>query len=127
MTEISQDLIFPCRNYSELKNISFSLFSAEEIQKLSVVKICESKLLGANSVYDPLMGVIQNHSICVLCKKDNKLCSGHNGWINLPVPICHPLYFNEILAYLNSFCSNCSSLLVESGDIKVWNLHILKG
>jgi DNA-directed RNA polymerase beta' subunit len=112
---------------TEIKGLSFILFSAEEIRKMSIVEVKESKLSGEGSVYDPRFGVILNHRNCVTCKKSNKDCPGHCGHIELPVPIPHPMYPEEILNYLNSHCSECSSLLIEVGDMKLLNMFRLKG
>ena len=94
----------------EIKNIQFSIFSSDEILKHSVALINESKLSGEGSIYDARMGVIQNYNKCVTCKGTNKECPGHFGHIELTYPILHPLFMNQILLYLNLFCSNCSKL-----------------
>jgi DNA-directed RNA polymerase beta' subunit len=94
----------------EIKNIQFEIFSSDEILKHSVALINESKLSGEGSIYDSRMGVIQNYNKCVTCKGTNKECPGHFGHIELTYPILHPLFTNQILLYLNLFCSNCNKL-----------------
>ena len=94
----------------EIKNIQFGVFSSDEIIKHSVALINESKLSGEGSIYDSRMGVIQNYNKCVTCKGTNKECPGHFGHIELIYPILHPLFMNQILLYLNLFCSNCNKL-----------------
>ena len=111
---------------SEFTSIAFSLFSSDEVKKISVVEVKESKLSGEGSVYDPRMGVILNHAICVTCKKTNKDCPGHAGHIELPVPVAHPMYPSEILMYLNCFCSECSSMLIEPDVMKFKGMFRLK-
>ena len=118
--DISQEFV-------EFSKISFSLFSSEEVKKISVVEIKESKLSGENTVYDPRLGVIVNHSQCVTCGKNNQDCPGHCGHIELPIPVPHPMYGEEILMYLNCFCSKCSSLFISKDIIKLKNIHKLKG
>lgn len=100
----------------EIKNIQFSIFSADEIIKHSVALINESKLSGEGSIYDSRMGVIQNYNKCVTCKGTNKECPGHFGHIELTYPILHPLFMNQILLYLNLFCSNCNKLCCTEED-----------
>lgn len=97
----------------EIKNIQFSIFSSEEILKYSVALINESKLSGEGSIYDARMGVIQNYNKCVTCKGTNKECPGHFGHIELSYPIPHPLFLNQIVFYLNLFCSNCLKLYIS--------------
>ena len=125
--EITEDMINPSGEISEFTSVSFSLFSSDEIRKLSVVEVKESKLSGEGSVYDPRFGVILNHTICVTCKKTNQECPGHSGHIELPVPIPHPMYPEEILMYLNNFCSECSALLVDSDTMKLKKMYNLRG
>ena len=100
----------------EIKNIQFGIFSSDEILKHSVALINESKLSGEGSIYDARMGVIQNYNKCVTCKGTNKECPGHFGHIELTYPILHPLFMNQILLYLNLFCSNCNKLCCTEDD-----------
>ncbi len=124
--ELSEDIFNPGVNISTFKSIAFSLFSSDEIRKISVVEITESKLTGEGSIYDERMGVIQNHTLCVTCGKNNAKCTGHFGRIEIP-PIPHPMYTNEILTYLEMFCSECSSLLVTVKEMRLLNMFKLKG
>ena len=77
---------------SSIKNIGFGVMSREEIIKLAVVKIFSSKLSGPNSIYDEMMGPMENNKFCQRCGKDNKECPGHFGYIELNHKIIHPLY-----------------------------------
>ena len=100
----------------EIKNVQFGIFSSEEILKYSVALINESKLSGEGSIYDARMGVIQNYNKCVTCKGTNKECPGHFGHIELTYPILHPLFLNQILLYLNLFCSKCNHLCINEEE-----------
>lgn len=125
--EITEDAVSVTNEIVDFSSLSFSLFTADEIRKLSVVEVKESKLSGEGSVYDPRLGVIINHAICVTCKKNNQECPGHAGHIELPVPVPHPMYPEEILMYLNCFCSDCHTLLIDSDIMKLKNMFRLKG
>jgi DNA-directed RNA polymerase beta' subunit len=127
LIELTEDMLVSEGEITEIKGINFILFSAEEIRRLSTVEVKESKLSGEGSVYDPRFGVILNHRNCVTCKKSNKDCPGHCGHIELPVPIPHPMYPEEILNYLNCHCCECSSLLIEVDDMNLLNMFKLKG
>jgi DNA-directed RNA polymerase beta' subunit len=100
----------------EIKNIQFGLLSAEEIINYSVALINESKLSGEGSIYDSRMGVIQNYNKCVTCKGTNQECPGHFGHIELTYPILHPLFINQIILYLNLFCSKCNKLCITETE-----------
>ena len=110
----------------EIKNIQFGVFSSDEIIKYSVALINESKLSGEGSIYDSRMGVIQNYNKCVTCKGTNKECPGHFGHIELTYPILHPLFQNQIILYLNLFCSNCNKLCITDDEYKKTLLHKYK-
>ena len=130
---ISEDTINPLIEDAEINSIAFSIFSSDEIRKLSIVEVTESKRTGEGTVYDPRMGVVQNYANCVVCKKPNQSgidgfggCPGHCGHIELP-PVPHPMYLTQILTYLNCFCSDkdCASLLITAEEIKIkgWFKH----
>jgi DNA-directed RNA polymerase beta' subunit len=124
---ITEDMILPDGEITEFTSVAFSILSSEEIRRLSVVEVKESKLAGEGTIYDHRFGVITNHTICVTCKKTNQECSGHSGHIELPFPIPHPMYPEEILMYLNNFCSECSSLLVDKDVMKLKKMYTYKG
>jgi DNA-directed RNA polymerase beta' subunit len=100
----------------EIKSVQFSVFSSEEVLKYSVALINESKLSGEGSIYDTRLGVIQNYNKCVTCKGTNKECPGHFGHIELTYPIIHPLFVNQVMLYLNLFCSNCYRLCITDEE-----------
>ncbi len=112
----------------ELKGLVFSFLSSEEILKISVAEVTESKLQGQGTVYDERSGVIENHRECVTCGQTNKNCPGHFMHIDFPVPIVHPLpqCKTEVLNYLNAFCSTCSSLLITTKEMQLLNLFAYK-
>lgn len=125
--EITEDDIIPGDNITEFTGISFGMFSSRDVKKISVCEIKDSKLSGEGTVYDPRMGVLKNHALCVTCGKSNDKCTGHFGHIELPVPIVHPMYPEEILMYLNCFCGECSSLLITYKEMKLLNMFKLRG
>ena len=110
----------------EIKYVQFGVFQADEIMKYSVALINESKLSGEGSIYDERMGVIQNYNKCITCKGTNKDCPGHFGHIELVYPVLHSLFLNQILLYLNLFCSNCYKLCITVNDYEKTLLHKYK-
>lgn len=139
ITDLSTDLIVFSENEEshedndndslyihEIDSLSFSVASSDEIKKRSVANIYCSKLDGENSVYDERMGTLQPHIKCVTCNADTKLCTGHSGHIELNVPIIHPLLYNDVLKFLECFCTKCGSLIITNNDIKLQNLTRFK-
>ncbi len=129
--------------FSEIKLVNFSILSAEDIKKISVVKIVETKLEGYESVNDPKMGIIENHKKsydklgklqieekkCETCNGSNIECPGHFGHIELFYPIAHPLFCPQILSYLRLFCEKekCGALLITVDEMKLQGFFKLKG
>ena len=112
----------------EINYVNFGVFSAEEILKISVAKICETKLSGPGSVYDERMGINSNNADrdCVTCGLSSSTCPGHYGHIELNEPIIHPKYFKIVLAYLKCFCIKCDKMLIEKDHIQLAGLFKYK-
>jgi len=112
---------------SEIESINFGIFSPEEIEKISVCKVNNSKKSGANSVYDLRMGAINNNDICETCNQGPKDCPGHFGCIDLEEEVLHPLYIRHVLPLLKSYCSKCSRLLISKEQIYLKGFNKSKG
>jgi DNA-directed RNA polymerase beta' subunit len=126
MFTITENLLGDASKPAELKNVNFKLFTDDEISRLSVVEVKETKQMMdyPNGVYDFKLGVIRNGNICKTCDEGPEKCSGHFGHIELPTPIPHPLYIKEVLFYLNMFCFNsikkdviCNRLYINENEI----------
>lgn len=102
---------------SELKEITFKLFSPEQIRSRSVVEINlaqtynDSGYAIPHGVMDARLGVIQPGQICETCNGDYVSCSGHTGHIELADPVVYIEYVDTILKTLNKVCLDCSVLL----------------
>lgn len=103
--------------------VEFCLWSADEIRRFSVCEVNESKLNGPGTVYDPAMGVTENRLKCSTCFEEIQKCASHFGHIELNVPICHPLYYNEIIQYLKCFCPNCSFFRMNDEQLELMNFQ----
>ena len=112
---------------SEIQSIGFGIFSAEEIEKLSVCKLDNSKKTGPGSVYDLRMGAVNNNDICETCNEGPNTCPGHFGHIKLEEEITNPSYTKHIAPLLKSYCSKCSRLLLTKEQIYLHGLNKYKG
>lgn len=106
-------------DYTQITNINFGVLSSEEIAKNAVCMVTNEDISGPESVYDPRMGVIENGKTCPSCGGTNKTCPGHYGAIKLKRPIFHPMFYRNIVSFLNMFCSNCSRLYVSKEHLKL--------
>lgn len=118
----------------EINQITFGVYSADEIMKFAVCKIDNSKLCSSDknqsmygTVYDPRMGVLENGAKCETCQSTVWDCVGHFGYIIMNEPIIHPLYYKQVVNFLKCFCKKCYKLLVTSDQIHLNNLNRLKG
>jgi len=109
-----------------IKSLQFGILSAEEILKMSVCELVNPKLSGPGSVYDPLLGTIENNTPCSYCGLITK-CTGHFGHIKLVYPIIHPLCWRQILLFLKCFCYKCSKPLITQEICDLLNFSKLSG
>ena len=115
------------KDLGELEEITFGIYSAEEIKNISVAEITSSKLCGSSSdkntgygtVYDPRLGTIENGKLCETCNQDIWACPGHFGYINLWEPIVHPLFYKQVVSFLKCFCIKCFKLLITEDQINL--------
>ena len=77
----------------DIDSISFGVYSAEQVKRISVAKINSSKKnIEHGTVYDPRMGATDSGNVCETCKENAINCPGHFGHIELEQPVPHPLY-----------------------------------
>ncbi|XP_061690930.1 DNA-directed RNA polymerase I subunit RPA1 [Syngnathoides biaculeatus] len=102
--------------WRRLEGISFGIYSAEEIRKLSVKSITNSKLLDGvgnaapNSLYDLALGPADNKEACSTCCQDFNNCPGHLGHVELPLPVYNPLFFDKLFLLIRGSCLKCHML-----------------
>lgn len=111
----------------DIDYINFGVYSAEEIEGMSVCKLTNSRRTGVGSVYDPRMGTTDDSVDCVTCKENIIVCPGHFGHIELNEPIVNPLYYRKVTSLLKCFCKKCYSLLITKEQIKIYGINKLKG
>lgn len=118
----------------EINQITFGVYSADEIRRMAVCKIDNSKLGSTDknqnmygTVYDPRMGTLENGVKCETCNSNLWDCVGHFGYIELNENIIHPLYYKQVVNFLKCFCTKCFKLLITSDQIYLNNFNRLKG
>ncbi|KAL1261396.1 hypothetical protein QQF64_006661 [Cirrhinus molitorella] len=102
--------------WRRLEGMSFGMFSADEIRKLSVKTITNSQLLdnvgnaAPNGLYDLALGPADNKEICSTCMQDIVSCPGHFGHIELPLPAYNPMFFDKLFLLIRGSCLACHML-----------------
>ena len=120
------------KDLREIEEITFGIFSPEEIRNISVAKIESSKLCttdkssGYGTVYDPRLGTIENGVLCEMCSENIWQCPGHWGHIELNEAIIHPLFYKQVVNFLRCFCIKCFTMLITEDQINLSGLNRIK-
>ncbi len=103
----------------QVKSLSFSLLSPEQIKRLSSAKIVTPELYDIDGfpvdggLMDLRLGAIDPGVRCRTCGKRVKECPGHPGSIELARPILHIKYIQLVELCLRSFCPHCGKLTLS--------------
>jgi DNA-directed RNA polymerase subunit A' len=103
----------------KIDEIKFSLFSPEEIKKISAAKIVTPELYDIDGypvdggLMDLRLGAIDPGVRCRTCGGRLKECLGHPGRIELARPVIHLKYVPLIETGLRCFCHECGKLLLD--------------
>ncbi|KAF7998354.1 hypothetical protein HCN44_009752 [Aphidius gifuensis] len=100
-----------------LETLTFLMYTADEIRKLSVVEITTPQsfnVLGHpynNGLYDPRMGPISDKSDpCGTCGKNISQCTGHFGSIELPLPVVNAIFYKQYTTIIKLSCLECCTI-----------------
>ncbi|KAL8689552.1 MAG: hypothetical protein Q9218_004801 [Villophora microphyllina] len=107
---------------SHIGSVGFGFHSSEEIQALSVKKIVNSTTFDTllhpvpGGLYDAALGA-WGDNLCGTCSLNNYSCPGHVGHIELPVPVYHVTYMNQLLLLLRAKCELCGYLKLNPVEV----------
>lgn len=103
------------------KRVTFSMFTSDDIRKMSTVRIMTPLTLNAlghpvtGGLYDPAMGpMTEDSDPCSTCMKNIYGCPGHIGHIELPVPVTNPLFHKPVSVFMRLACLNCHRLQLSA-------------
>lgn len=102
---------------SRIHCVYFSLHTAEEIKTLAVKKVTNPQTYDAllhpmkNGFMDPAFGPNDQNGLCDTCGLGSMHCPGHFGYIELPLPVYHPMFFQLMLKILKGSCMICHRLI----------------
>src|SRR3989344_4110299 len=108
----------------KVKEITFGLFSQDDILRMSSAKIITPELYDKEGypvdcgLMDIRLGVIDPGLRCKTCGGKLKDCVGHFGHIELARPVIHIKYVRHILNVLNSICKECGNILVPENKLE---------
>ncbi|XP_011494628.1 PREDICTED: DNA-directed RNA polymerase I subunit RPA1 [Ceratosolen solmsi marchali] len=101
------------------KNLTFSVFTADDIKNLSVKKITTPDSFNVighpliGGLYDPCLGPTFDFlDPCRTCGGNVSKCPGHFGHIELPMPVVNPLFYKALRTLLKLSCLSCFTLQI---------------
>ncbi|XP_071116955.1 DNA-directed RNA polymerase I subunit RPA1-like [Haliotis cracherodii] len=109
-----------------LSEVSFRLYTSEEIKALSVLEVNNPQTFDIFShptyggLHDPCLGPNHRTEVCTTCGLSHVFCPGHMGHIQLPLPVFNPIYFGTLFKLLKGTCFDCHKLMVDSFYCKVF-------
>ena len=108
-----------------VKQVTFGIFSPEEIVARSVVEVKTTDTFSGNEpatdgLFDLRLGSLEPDVECQTCGNTNILCQGHQGHILLAEPVFHPKHFETVKKLLKCVCYKCANLLanVDAPEVK---------
>lgn len=115
-----------------LDEINFSLFSPQEIRKLSVVEIQTPDTYDEDGapitagLMDGRLGTLEPRQRCKTCGNTAIRCPGHFGHIELAVPIVHIEFSKLVYDLLRATCRNCGRIMLPDDTVKKTRMRIEK-
>lgn len=102
-----------------LKGVKFSVWTADEIRKVSVCKVTEKKtnekgIPLKNGLRDERMGPFQG--LCVTCNLRKGKCPGHYGHIELEEYVFHISWVTNVIHWLKCICFHCGEIIIKDID-----------
>ncbi|KAI1278673.1 hypothetical protein F5Y07DRAFT_360774 [Xylaria sp. FL0933] len=97
---------------SAIDSVHFDFLSPAEIRAISVKKIENATTFDSllnpipGGLYDPALGS-WGDSTCTTCNLPQPNCPGHPGHIELPIPVYHPVFMDQVLRLLRAQCQYC--------------------
>eukprot|EP00658_Telonema_sp_P-2_P041530 TRINITY_DN2971_c0_g1_i1.p1 TRINITY_DN2971_c0_g1~~TRINITY_DN2971_c0_g1_i1.p1 ORF type:complete len:1072 (-),score=265.32 TRINITY_DN2971_c0_g1_i1:57-3272(-) len=92
----------------------FSMYTPDSIKAVAACEISNPLIFDdlrratTGGLYDPAMGPLENLETCVTCGLTYAQCPGHMGFINLCVPVYHPMMFSTLMSILQKKCFTCN-------------------
>ncbi|RYP12112.1 hypothetical protein DL765_007481 [Monosporascus sp. GIB2] len=109
---------------SSIDCVDFDFLTPAEIKAISVKRIENPTTFDSllnpipGGLYDPALGA-WGDSLCTTCNLGPSSCPGHVGHIDLPVPVYHPVFMDQILRLLRAQCLYCHRFRMRRADLEL--------
>ncbi|KAF7950413.1 hypothetical protein EAE96_007699 [Botrytis aclada] len=107
---------------SAIESVDFAFLSTAEIKSLSVKRIENPVTFDSllhpvpGGLYDPALGAWGDNN-CTTCNLSSFSCPGHAGHIDLPAPVYHPTFMDQVLRLLRSKCKYCHQFRMSRKEV----------
>ncbi|VDB88072.1 Bgt-18 [Blumeria graminis f. sp. tritici] len=105
-----------------INSVSFGFLDVSDIKTLSVKRIENPQTFDTllhpvpGGLYDLALGAWADYS-CTTCNLNATGCPGHVGHIDLPVPLYHPIFMDQLLRLLRAKCAYCHHLKMSRKEV----------
>ncbi|KAF2147473.1 uncharacterized protein K452DRAFT_314616 [Aplosporella prunicola CBS 121167] len=107
---------------STISGVEFGFLTPEEIRALSVKRINNPTTFDTllhptpGGLYDSALGAFLDNA-CSTCNLNAFNCPGHCGHIELPVPVYHPTFMDQLLRLIRAQCMYCHHLKMSKVQV----------
>ncbi|KAL6715188.1 hypothetical protein ACLMJK_007452 [Lecanora helva] len=107
---------------SYIGSVDFGFLTSEDIKTLSVKKIQNPTTFDTllhsvpGGLYDAALGA-RDGTPCSTCHLNKYSCPGHVGHIELPVPVYHVTFMDQLLRLLRGKCAYCGHLKLPPTEV----------
>ncbi|EXF82213.1 RNA polymerase Rpb1 [Colletotrichum fioriniae PJ7] len=114
---------------SSVETVEFTFLTEEEIRAISVKRIENDSTFDnllnpvPGGLYDPALGS-WGDALCATCNLNQSSCPGHAGHIELPVPVYHPVFLDQVLRLLRSQCVYCKGFRMRHREINRYSCKL---
>ncbi|KAL1888469.1 hypothetical protein Cpir12675_006164 [Ceratocystis pirilliformis] len=102
--------------------VEFDFLTSQDVRSISVKRIQNSNSFDSllnpvpGGLYDQVLGA-WGDSPCLTCHLNQYHCPGHAGHIELPCPVYHPTFIDQVLTLLRAQCRYCSSFRMSTRSL----------
>ncbi|KAH6678960.1 DNA-directed RNA polymerase I subunit RPA1 [Plectosphaerella plurivora] len=114
---------------SAIETVEFTFLTDPEIKAISVKRIENANTFDTltnpvpGGLYDLCLGALGDRP-CATCNLNQSSCPGHPGHIELPVPVYHPTFMDQVLRLLRAQCVFCHGFRMRQADIHLYTCKL---
>ncbi|KAI0143315.1 DNA-directed RNA polymerase I subunit RPA1 [Pestalotiopsis sp. NC0098] len=114
---------------SVIDSVDFDFLTPAEIKNISVKRIENPTTFDSllnptpGGLYDPALGA-WGDSLCTTCNLNGSSCPGHAGHIDLPVPVYHPVFMDQVMRLLRAQCAYCNRFRMRPADLALYKCKL---